>query len=79
MDDTLRAIYDASLSMGKQLGMDVVAEGVEDRNDWELLRQTGCDFAQGNFISVPLLPDDFLRWTAEWQNRVREGLISASA
>ncbi|MDO8894588.1 EAL domain-containing protein, partial [Nitrosomonas sp.] len=45
MDDTLRAIYDASLSMAKQLSMEVVAEGVEDRNDWELLRQTGCDYA----------------------------------
>ncbi|SOD19205.1 EAL domain-containing protein [Nitrosomonas ureae] len=74
-DDTLRAIYDASLSMGKQLGMDIVAEGVEDRNDWELLRETGCDMAQGNFISGPLLPDDFLLWMNEWQNKVHTELI----
>ncbi|SNX59230.1 EAL domain, c-di-GMP-specific phosphodiesterase class I (or its enzymatically inactive variant) [Nitrosomonas ureae] len=76
-DDTLRAIYDASLSMGKQLGMDIVAEGVEDRNDWELLRETGCDMAQGNFISGPLLPDDFLLWMNEWQNKVHTELIVA--
>lgn len=76
-DDTLRAIYDASLAMGKQLGMDVVAEGVEDRNDWELLRQTGCDMAQGNFISRPLLPDDFPGWMEEWQNKVHTELIVA--
>ena len=61
--------------MGKQLGMDIVAEGVEDRDDWELLRQTGCDMAQGNFISEPLLADDLPRWMDEWQNRVRTGLL----
>lgn len=74
-DDTLRAIYDASLAMGKQLGMDIVAEGVEDRNDWELLRETGCDMAQGNFISKPLLPGDLPRWKKKWQDRVRTGLL----
>lgn len=79
MDDTLRAIYDASLSMAKQLSMEVVAEGVEDRNDWELLRQTGCDYAQGNFVSVPLLPADFSRWLEEWQSRVQNGLVTPSA
>lgn len=79
MDDTLRAIYDASLSMAKQLGMEVVAEGVEDRNDWELLRQTSCDYAQGNFVSIPLLPADFSCWMEEWQSRVRDGLITPSA
>ncbi|MEK7708958.1 MAG: EAL domain-containing protein [Pseudomonadota bacterium] len=79
MDDTLRAIYDASLSMAKQLGMEVVAEGVEDRNDWDLLRQTGCDYAQGNFVSVPLLPADFSRWVEEWQARVNDGLITSPA
>jgi EAL domain-containing protein (putative c-di-GMP-specific phosphodiesterase class I) len=77
-DDTLRAIYDASLAMGKQLGMDIVAEGVEDRDDWALLRQTGCDMAQGNFISEPLLADDLPRWMNEWQNRVRTGLLDNS-
>ena len=73
-DDTLRAIYDASLAMGKQLGMDIVAEGVEDRNDWELLRQTGCDMAQGNFISVPLLAERLPLWMKEWADRFRAGL-----
>lgn len=76
-DDTLRAIYDASLAMGKQLGMDIVAEGVEDRNDWDLLRQTGCDMAQGNFISEPLLPADLPNWQQTWHQRILdESLVS---
>ncbi len=78
-DDTLRAIYDASLSMAKQLNMETVAEGVEDQNDWELLRQTGCDLAQGNFVSKPLQAADFPAWLEAWQNRVRNGLIADSA
>ncbi len=77
-DDTLRAIYDASLAMAKQLNMETVAEGVEDQNDWELLRQTGCDLAQGNFISKPLQAADFSAWIEEWKNRISNGLISAS-
>lgn len=77
-DDTLRAIYDASLSMAKQLDMEVVAEGVEDQDDWELLRRTGCDLAQGYFISKPLRAADFSGWLADWQNRIRNGLIPDS-
>jgi len=78
-DDTLRAIYDASLAMGKQLGMDIVAEGVEDRNDWELVRNTGCDMAQGNFISTPFPAEDLPQWMEEWHIRVHNELLDGSA
>ncbi|GJL74216.1 EAL domain-containing protein [Nitrosomonas sp.] len=78
-DETLRAMYDASLSMAKQLGMEVVAEGVADVDDWTFLRQTGCDFAQGNFISKPLQADDFMQWMEDWQGRVHDGLVVDSA
>ncbi len=77
-DETLRAIYDASLTIAKQLGMEVVAEGVADEKDWVFLRQTGCDYAQGNFVSKPLLANDFVQWMNEWHDRVRHGLIADS-
>jgi sensor c-di-GMP phosphodiesterase-like protein len=35
-----------------------VAEGVEEPEAWNLLRQLGCDFAQGYLISRPLAPKD---------------------
>jgi EAL domain-containing protein (putative c-di-GMP-specific phosphodiesterase class I) len=76
-DETLRAMYDASLSLARQLGMEVVAEGVEDRNDWELLRSTGCDMAQGNFMSRPMLPADLPGWVESWRERVRNELLSS--
>lgn len=70
-NETLRAMYDASLSLARQLGMEVVAEGVEDRNDWDLLQRTGCDLAQGIFISQPMLAADLPSWIESWRERVR--------
>ncbi|MDN5934774.1 MAG: EAL domain-containing response regulator [Nitrosospira sp.] len=78
-DETLRAMYDASLSLARQVGMEVVAEGVEDRNDWDLLHRTGCDLAQGVFMSRPMLAADLPGWIEGWRERVRnERLIQAN-
>jgi EAL domain-containing protein (putative c-di-GMP-specific phosphodiesterase class I)/ActR/RegA family two-component response regulator len=74
--ETLRAMYDASLTLARQLGMEVVAEGVEDRDDWDLLLRTGCDLAQGTFISRPMLAADLPGWMAGWQERVHNGFTN---
>ena len=46
-----RAIVRSAIDLGHGLGMRVVAEGVEDRRTWELLRAAGCDEAQGWHLS----------------------------
>jgi len=69
---TVRAIYDASLNLAKQLAMEVVAEGVEDRDDWELLRQTECDIAQGYFIAKPMPAEEIPHWIEAWNIQRRE-------
>ncbi|MET1162324.1 MAG: EAL domain-containing response regulator [Pseudoxanthomonas sp.] len=74
-DETARAMYDASLGLGKQLGMEVVAEGVEDSDDWELLRLTGCDLAQGYFIGRPMPAADLPDWMASWNERLTHGQL----
>ncbi len=71
----LRAIYDASLALGKVLGMKVVAEGVEDRADWDLLRATRCDLAQGYFIGKPLPAANLIAWLLDWKKRLRRELL----
>jgi EAL domain-containing protein (putative c-di-GMP-specific phosphodiesterase class I)/CheY-like chemotaxis protein len=76
-DPTVRAIYDASLALGKQLGMTVVAVGVETRQDWELVRNTGCDLAQGYFFGRPMSAQQLLDWIDDWE--VRRGLVLGSA
>lgn len=75
-DETVRAIYDASLGVGKRLGMVVVAEGVEDQDDWDLLCHTNCDVAQGYFIARPMPAAAVNDWMTSWDERVRNGLLN---
>lgn len=72
-DDALRAKYDISLVTARELRMAGVAMGVEDMNDWNLLRRTGCDFAQGYFIARPMPATGLPGWNQSWQARLREG------
>ena len=69
-DKIARAMFDASLGLGKQLGMEIVAEGVEDRDDWDLVRKTGCDMAQGYFIARPMPAPDLADWIKAWKERM---------
>jgi diguanylate cyclase (GGDEF)-like protein len=55
------------IQIGHQFGLEVVAEGIEERDSLELLRELGCDVAQGYFISQPLAPGDFENWLTSWQ------------
>ncbi len=55
------AIIDAAIHMAHNLGMQVVAEGVEDRGQWDFLKASGCDHAQGYLIGKPTAFDGFLQ------------------
>lgn len=68
-NETLRAIFFASLGLAKELGMEVVAEGVEDAADWAFLQKTGCDLAQGYFIARPMPASQIPAWAAAWRQR----------
>jgi len=69
------AIYDASLGLARQLGMQTVAEGIEDRIDWDMVRRSGCHMGQGYFIARPMPGDELPGWIEDWTRRVRaEGL-----
>jgi EAL domain-containing protein (putative c-di-GMP-specific phosphodiesterase class I) len=48
--------------MAHNLGMQVVAEGVETKAAYDLLANYGCDIAQGYFIARPLTAADFTHW-----------------
>jgi EAL domain-containing protein (putative c-di-GMP-specific phosphodiesterase class I) len=71
-NDTQRALVDASLGLAKQLGMEAVGEGVEDRKDWDYLRQRSCDLAQGYFIGKPMPAEDLPAWLVDWKARMPE-------
>lgn len=68
-NETNRTIFFASLRLAKELGLEVVAEGVEDQADWDFLQKTGCDLAQGYFIARPMPAQDLLEWVDSWRSR----------
>jgi EAL domain-containing protein (putative c-di-GMP-specific phosphodiesterase class I) len=68
-DSSLGAIVEASIGMARQLAMRTVAEGVEDREDWDFLRNAGCDFAQGYFIARPMPGAELEGWLRAWEVR----------
>jgi len=71
-DASLRAIVEASLAMARQLGMKTVAEGAEDLDDWDYLRNSGCDLAQGHFIAMPMPGAELVDWIGSWEERRRD-------
>ena len=60
-DPSSLAVLESSLEIAAKLGIDAVAEGVETREEVQLLRQLGCRVAQGFFFGKPLPAEDFLR------------------
>jgi diguanylate cyclase (GGDEF)-like protein/PAS domain S-box-containing protein len=64
-DETGRALCKAIVVMAHELGMQVIAEGVETAEQHAWLAAAGCDYAQGFLFARPLLPDAFEAWLAQ--------------
>jgi EAL domain-containing protein (putative c-di-GMP-specific phosphodiesterase class I) len=58
-------IVRSTIDLGHNLGLQVVAEGVEDQQTWDLLRDLGCDLAQGFFMSKPVPPEEIFFFDKE--------------
>jgi EAL domain-containing protein (putative c-di-GMP-specific phosphodiesterase class I) len=50
--------------MAHDLGYRVVAEGIEDREAYDLLAQWKCDEAQGFFVAEPMTVNEMEKWLA---------------
>ena len=59
------AIVRATIVLANDLGLKVVAEGVEDQAMWDRLAALGCDVAQGYHISKPMPAEQFKEWLDE--------------
>lgn len=62
-----RAVIEASLDLARKLEISVVAEGVETMEEWQLLAQLGCDYAQGHLISRPVAGDELPAAIQRWR------------
>jgi EAL domain-containing protein (putative c-di-GMP-specific phosphodiesterase class I) len=70
-NDTEDAVIVRSVvDLARNLGLQTVAEGVEDRATWEKLTSLGCDSAQGYFLARPMAAELFWGWLKEYRDAV---------
>lgn len=71
-DENDAVIVRSTIDLGRNLGLRVVAEGVETAELWDRVAELGCDVAQGYHISRPVPADQVAEWMARWRPRMRE-------
>lgn len=63
-----RTVINSVVSLGHSLGLTCTAEGLEDQETLDYLRQIGCDNAQGYFVARPMPGDAAVAWLLERQS-----------
>jgi EAL domain-containing protein (putative c-di-GMP-specific phosphodiesterase class I) len=63
------AIVRATIELAGSLGLEVVAEGVEDDATWQVLKRMGCTTAQGYHLSRPMPVGEVEGWLRNWSTR----------
>lgn len=64
-----RVMVRKTIEIGHELGMKVIAEGVETEEQLEFLRMNDCDLAQGYLFSRPLPVEGLLMWLEDYRSR----------
>lgn len=72
-DDTV--IVRSTIELGHNMGLDVVAEGVENESSQQILAELGCDMVQGFFYSRPLPAQDFLLWVSATRKNFAQNIL----
>jgi len=68
VDAGTSAIVRAAIELSHALGLETIAEGVEDQSVVEMLGAMGCDFAQGFVFARPMAADKLIGWLAAQSN-----------
>lgn len=71
-DQFAHASVEASVSLGKQLGLRLVAEGVETAEELDYVTAAGIDEVQGYHIGRPMPADEFAGWVLDYEGRTRK-------
>ena len=64
-----RVIVQKTIEMGHELGIHIIAEGVESTEQLDFLQLKGCDSAQGYLFSRPLPPNEMVSWLRDYRAR----------
>lgn len=65
-DHRREAVVRATIALAHDLGFEVVAESVDDRDTGELLAALGCDVVQGAYVAQPMPAADVAGWLTAW-------------
>ena len=65
-----RVIVQKTIEMGHELGMHIIAEGVETKEQLDFLHLKACDSAQGYFFSRPLPANETIAWLKEYRGKL---------
>ena len=68
--DRGKVVIKSIIELSKRLGMKVTAEGIEELEQVEFLKNVGCDYIQGYVFSKPLLISDFENFAYE-NNKIK--------
>ncbi|MBE9609513.1 PAS domain S-box protein [Chitinilyticum piscinae] len=67
-DTSAQAILEHSVQLGQRFDLNLVAEGVETREDWQLVLAQGCHEIQGYLVAKPMNTADFMAWREGWES-----------
>jgi len=69
-NDRDRIMVQKTIEIGHELGMQVIGEGVETQEQLDILREKGCDIAQGFFFSRPLPAKEMVSWLKTYRSQL---------
>ncbi len=78
-DESDLIIVRSTINLAHDLGLKIIAEGVEDEPTLERLALLGCDLAQGYHVSRPMAPDAFSDWIADPEGVFAEAEAASAA
>ena len=73
------SIARAAIELAHALGLEAIAEGIEDRATLERLGELGCDQAQGFHIAAPMAKDEILEWVRAQRRRAIRAIPAETA
>ncbi len=68
---TNAAITNAMIKMAHALGLEVVAEGIENEEIWSRLSDIDCDYGQGYWIAKPMSANKFISWVKNYHELIK--------
>ena len=76
-DEVARSIIRNTVHLANELNLKTVAEGIENMDDWVLMRELGCNYIQGYLVARPKIASQFKIWLESWKKVMKKsGLLA---